>query len=338
MQPTEYSIGDKLLFVISAKGEISWNAFKLVYDELTTINDEHELQSTFQHGLALRILDYLGHCDASFGTEEDFICISPTYFARLPLAGLPSAVVIGARSPQSIRLLRDAEAESGCVTLEVQEGKGANSPVPSRIIIHADSNEELSRFSDLLGVTYLETPPSWSVVNYSGDLKGYADKLHWQPSVGLNWPRKDFDSKELKFSPELVTDRYRLSSYANPTRGGKRLHLLWKDGVYAEVDRDWGRYLILENKRENVLRYDHHRFLFCVPVNAPLPRLLMRALTLCTGLPPTRLKGIGLSDSDGRSSEYFVFRAVPRQIALMIAEKVEQTLLSWRSESYLGEE
>ena len=59
MQQEEYSFGDKLLFVLSAKRKVSWATFKSVFDSLLT-NDmlsQGDKPIAYDRYQALRILD-----------------------------------------------------------------------------------------------------------------------------------------------------------------------------------------------------------------------------------------------------------------------------------------
>ncbi|MFX0108245.1 MAG: hypothetical protein ACFE7R_08180, partial [Candidatus Hodarchaeota archaeon] len=79
----------------------------------------------------------------------------------------------------------------------------------------------------------------------------------------------------------------RLVEYINPLNQ-QRVHWLWKGTLAAEVNRDWGRYIALANHVVNILIYDKLRNHLSVPEYVPLPRFFARALTLCSGIAPTR--------------------------------------------------
>jgi hypothetical protein len=93
------------------------------------------------------------------------------------------------------------------------------------------------------------------------------------------------------------------------------------------VDRDWGRYLILKEARRNVLAYDARHFLLAVPVSAPLPRLLARACTLCSGYAPRNALASGQAVTLPAPCSYEVYSAVPPDIATTVAAKVSQKLV-----------
>jgi hypothetical protein len=65
------------------------------------------------------------------------------------------------------------------------------------------------------------------------------------------------------------------------------------------------------------------RFIIAVPVGAKLPRLLERALTLCSGYVATFVEGLPFSPE---IRGFNLFRAIPPQIAEMTAKKLGQTL------------
>ena len=72
--------------------------------------------------------------------------------------------------------------------------------------------------------------------------------------------------------------------------------------------------------QKNVLRYDPDKAIIAIPAGASLPKLLERALTLCSGYIP-KYKKLPKSEI-----VFKVFRDVPDLIANKLAEKLCQTL------------
>jgi len=328
MQQEEYSFGDKLLFVLSAKRKVSWATFKSVFDSLLT-NDmlsQGDKPIAYDRYQALRILDSLGHCDFHFSRDEDAVCIAPPIVVRLPLAGLPRAVLTGGQVPLTHEQLENAALDFESIVVTKSQQKYRHKFSPSRTLIHAESKEELQMFSELIEIPYLDIPPSWNLINFCGDLDQYRSTLNWEEKDDLNWPRIDFDPEKLRFQNKLIQNGLRLSSYGDPKRNGKRLHLIWDGNKCAEIDRDWGRYLVLASLGTKILFYDKYRHTLGIPANVPLPRLFMRALALCVGLAPIGIQEHALMEQDTNLDELHLYHAIPIQIAEMLASKLQQTL------------
>ena len=82
-----------------------------------------------------------------------------------------------------------------------------------------------------------------------------------------------------------------------------------------------------------MLLYDSKRFLFATPSSVPLPRLISRALILCTGLAPSEavLQGKPVE----MLPEYChlnIYDAVVPSIAEMVSNKLGQKLINYNLE------
>lgn len=328
MKHAEFSCGDQLLFVLSAKSVVRWSGFKEIVDYLYSVRGRGELSegvsATYFRYQALRTVNALGHCDFDFSGTNDKIFIAPTTFSRLPLAGPPEAVLAGARSQGIIDRLRDVAGQFDTVYIDVDEQNDEVGFAPLRITALADTIEELRAVCTQSGATLTETPASWQLVHLSGTLTEYLETLRWESAPELGWPRRDFNLDTLRFqSADEKPPMKRLSSYTDPVRG-TRVHFLWDNGRRAKVDRDWGRYAFLALTAADILFYDRRRYIMAVPIGAPLPRLPTRALVLCSGYAPevASCDTLGVHQREPRG--YNLFPAVPPQVAEAVAGIVRQ--------------
>lgn len=251
---------DQLLYVVSAKNEMSWASFKEVFNYLYTLQvdsidrERDEIKSKrFQ---TVRAFDALGHCDFDF--NENKVYAAPPVLVRLPCAGFPQAILAGARSPQTIQKLLDACKPIGLhIHLEVTEQPGESILVPRRVAVQAEDAGELEAIANSLEISFLEIPSAWSLAHFAASIDDYLTTLQWSNDPELTtWKRQTFDPSSLQFrsSQERDTD-IRLSQYSHPSRNSQK-HYLWKEGRCTEIDRDWGRYVVLKALRRNVLVYD----------------------------------------------------------------------------------
>ncbi|MEZ2317974.1 MAG: hypothetical protein ACBR15_03090 [Microcoleus sp.] len=326
---------EKLLYVISAKKELAWLSFKEIFDYLYNLETGVREENTDNDGIkkkryqAIRALDSLGHCDFYFSDDssKSKVYAAPPVLVRLPCAGFPQAILAGARSPATIQQLSDACQSVGThINLEIQEQASESVLIPKRVAVQeAEDVSELEAIASALGIPFIETPSAWSLLHFSASIDDYLATLKWSNDSELNWKRETFEPNSLQFKTlEKTETNIRISRYSHPSRNTQSYYF-WQDGICSEIDLDWGRYAILKALRRNVLIYDKRRFTMAVPASANLPRLLERALTLCSGYAATYVKK--LPSTYPQIQGFNLFTAIPPQIAEMTAAKLGQTLL-----------
>ena len=320
---------DQLLYVISAKKEMPWASFKEAFDYLYTLQAASRSPEpegiNYKRFQTVRAHDSLGHCEFEFSENGSQVYAASPVLVRLPCAGFPQAILVGARSPKIIHKLLDACKFIGNhVNLEVTEQPGELVLVPTRVAVQVEDVEELEAIAKSLGIAFMETPSAWSLLHFAASVDDYLATLKWSNDPELTtWKRQTFDPSSLQFRSfqEADTD-IRLSQYSHPSRN-TQIHYLWKEGRCTKIDRDWGRYVVLKALQQNVLVYDQRRFIMAVPVGAKLPRLLERALTLCSGYVTTFVESLPFSP---KIRGFNLFQAIPPQIAEVTAAKLGQTL------------
>lgn len=324
---------EKLLYVISAKKELAWLSFKETFDYLYNLETGFRDENTDKDGIknkrlqAIRALDSLGHCDFYFSgdSSKNKVYAAPPVLVRLPCAGFPQVILAGARSPNTIQQLSDAcQSVGNHINPEIKEQASELALIPKRVAVQAEDLRELHAIASSLGIPFIETPSAWSLLHFAASIDNYLATLKWSNDRELSWKRETFEPSSLQFKTIEKTDtNIRLSRYSHPSRNTKSYYLL-QDGMCTETDLDWGRYAILKALRMNVLIYDKRRFTMAVPASANLPRLLERALTLCSGYAATYVKKL---PHDPQIQGLNLFTAIPPQIAEMTASKLGQTLL-----------
>lgn len=322
---------DYLLFAVSAWRQMSWQNFKKVFDGLYLkyAAPGHLNGSTRQFAWrSLRVLECLGHADAAFDASQSTIAAAPAVLCRLPISGLPQAVLCGARATGTKAALEVACRGLPCtLSLQPQPGGALGAFLPARIAVESETEEALSQLASKLRIGLSAVPPAWVLLEYSGAVEEYALSCPTVQAPEIDWPRLDFHTERLQFRlPCSGTTAVRLSKYQHPARG-TTLYQLWRGAAYQNVDRDWGRYLALKESARNVLAYDARHFLLAVPASAPLPRLLARACALCSGYAPRPAGPSGKPLALPSACVYEVYSGVPPDIAATVAAKVGQKLL-----------
>ncbi len=289
-----YKKTDRLLYVISARSNLPWRKLRDAFDFLyeREAGDSAPGDAINRARIeCVRALDSLAHCEFDFSEGGYRVYAAPAMLALLPRPGLPSAVLCGARSRNIEAELRAACRRAGAgVELSVSKQPTRTHLVPARVVVAAGSIDRLALVASESGLSFTSVPPAWELLHVSASLADYTTSLDWTITDELNWQRRDFNHGLQHFAHpgiENVECRYRLSAYTNPV-DGQRVHLLWDttSEKAARVDRDWGRYLLLQETGRNVLHYDSQRACFAAPINMPLPRLMARASALCSGYAP----------------------------------------------------
>jgi hypothetical protein len=316
--------GDQLLFALSAWGDAPRPRYARAFDELFLNTATAELQGdvALERWRALATLAALGHVE-QVTNGSDHVLVGPAVLVRLPAAGVARALLCGRRAPSALNALRGAARSTGRVQLEVQSQTCTNRYAPARIEISATEEAVVEDFARHLGVRYIPVPPAWSLAEFSGSLGQRVEGLQWLDEPDLDWVRHDFSPKHLRFISPRVAEAsgdLRLSRYTNPTTNSSTVRL-WKGGKWAEIDRSFGRFEVLRVAGRRVLSYDERRFVFREAWGAPLPPLLARALTLCTG---EVARG---NPETGELRGHNDYAGVPPDIAQTVLEKMGQAEL-----------
>ena len=310
------SPGDALLYATSAARDMTWETFKRIVDATCVPDGQLATEMKYVRAEAVGVGDVLGHWEVVHTGAARRIVVAPPVLARLPWPGLPRAVLCGSRSPDTIAEVREVCDSVGGLSLSIS---GQPHPyAPLRLQLSAESEEQMIAGGRELSVRYDPTPAAWSIARASGSVEGYLSALTWEERAGLNWDRREFDPELMRFgSSHVRTDisRLRLIRFSHPS-GWDWRDWLWKDGTSADVDRSWGRYCVLSSVGRAVLHYNHRDGAATVPRQVPLPKLLARALALCSGKAPRLVPGIGIGLRE--------YHSVPRQVFDVVASKLHQ--------------
>jgi len=316
---------NRLLFVISAHGSMTWIQYREAVDFLSVDSGIKQAEKgTATRSSLLQCLQALGHCDAPYTGGKSQITVAPPALCRLPRAGLPVAVLVGARCPLTVNQMTEvAQAYGSDLKISIVRRPGPLGLLPDTILVNSESENALAAFCTDLKLCYSAVPPAWTLVNWGGTLSDYETTLDYRIPETLNWARYDFNIHSFVFDHKSSDSFPRYSRYRNPTTG-LPMHVFFRDRFGAEVDLDWGRYLFLNSKAITVTAYDEGRFRLCVPVKLPLPTVIARTLCLCSGKPPSHLaKECLVPKLD--CQDWLMFEDTPPQIAMAALSKVGQT-------------
>jgi hypothetical protein len=280
---------DKLLYAISTLGNLPLYKYYKIYDNLyspgTATGIEKDSDYTKLRLYFLRLLSALGHCE--WDSRSVFVC--PPTLVLLPTSGLPKAVLTGARTPKLIKKLEkfQREKKNEVFILQVEQSNG-KVVLPRAIYIEAINTRHLVEIASAANINYsLEVPAAWSLVNFSSGTEDIFNSLVFTKWYEPRWKKLSFSPEDLLFKQyyEPPAEGLKLAAYKDPV-SQQLQYWIWDRDTAAYVNREWGQQLVLANQNIRVLIYDkrHHRL--ALPSTSPLPTLLARAATLCTGLAP----------------------------------------------------
>jgi hypothetical protein len=285
-----FSIGERLLHVLSARQIMTWSAFKNAFDELVWSSAATQEWTPEQIKLlrnsAVRGLQALAHMELlEVGTDLE-VRVAPPALVRLPIAGLPQAVFTGWRSPSLLRELdvlarsRDSEIQCSQQILDTEP-----SMLPARWSVTAEDEEQLGSLAARLGVTAALRPPAWGLAALAPSLSEYLAILEWGDMRDLPVGAMGFDPLQLRFRHAPSGDSESGLWAVQVPNGLGYLHILRLDGRQAFVNRDWGRWAITTHVVGSTASYDEQAFTLSTPPGLPLPLVIGRAAVLCSGRP-----------------------------------------------------
>jgi hypothetical protein len=317
--PYNFPALELMLHVVTARGTLSWANWQ---NSFSSLANGRVLPQELSPAEAMRILDSLAHIEVTGPAHGMSLAAAPASLARLPIAGLPRAVLCGGRSPEAERSLAEAAASAGCRFSAIAPGP-AGTESPRTLFIEADSPAVLAKVASTIGATCAETPPAWAIANLSGSVQEYRQTLAWRSEPEPPLQSRELDPATLRFADSLPA-RHGLRLIQYFPRRLPSYHELRDGQSFARTDRDWAIYAVLSEHGRNVIIHDLHARTVAVPASAPLPRLFARTLALCSGLAPAWLPAAQSGWHTAEPRGYWVYAHVPSTIASLVLEKLGQ--------------
>jgi hypothetical protein len=309
---------NELLLWMSARRAGSWQQFRAAVEELHSPEDGSESNEAgspasdeFQLHQRLR-LDFssLGHAEFFARDCEHGWRIAPPALATHPVSNGFRAVLCGARSPALLDRLHRAGEPFAAEVL-------SNLGVP-----------DVVRFTDP-DIGSLESLAIKSGIRFQPDAP-LAILYHLPPCVpptrqhpqspfpeGAGWRIREFDPSAVRWRGSERQHLYagRAGLFEFQLYDQWRYFLRWAGRTY-EMTRAVTVYVLLRHYRRRLLRYDSATRTLSLPGACRPPRLLERALVLCSGFPPA---------FDPATSR-LTYADVPPEIARFAAELLRQPL------------
>lgn len=299
---------DALLFWLSARREGSWRQFRAAVEELNDSGERGgEMDEGFQAHHRLRLdFDGLAHAEFFARDCEAGWRIAPPTLAAHAHGPRVRAVLCGARSAGLVdRVIQHAQAQ-GC---EAHFLSGE----PTAVWLSAGNNAALAEVARHSGVLFQADAPL-AILSH---LSPYVPASGAQPATlpeGRGWRIREFHPNSLGWQTIDRTRARTASTALLEFQLYDRWHyFLRRGGLVIELPRAEALYVFLRRRR-GLLRHEPASGTFSVPGTCRPPRLLERALVLCSGKPA--------SFAAGRLN----YTEIPTSIARLAADLLGQTL------------
>ncbi len=279
---------NELLFWLSARREGSWRQFRAAVEELYSVENDSDFEGTtipddtFPLHQQLRLdLERLAHVEFFAQGCEDGWRVGPPTLAAHPVHRGARAVLCGARSIALCERMLRAGEKFGCEAFD-------RCDVPQVIRIVAPEVKMLAEAARQAGVRFQNDAPL-AILSHLPPCDPPSKSCERSEfPVGAEWTIGEFDPMGLRWTKTnrhgaqaLQTGAIRfVCSFQRP-----RYFLRWAGETY-ELPRAITIYAVLRRRRHHVLHYSVASRELSLPAICRPPRLLERALVLCSGFPP----------------------------------------------------
>lgn len=292
-----------LITFLTVKGESNvkdyYEAFESVYEERFSPEEIecHSIEPSKLKRWSLNYLDYMGILDYDYSTKK--IIVNPPQLILLPTTSGRKALLIGGRTQELIKKITTEIANEGLyLTLEPQDESLTPFLLPQTVTIEgyddtSGSNVESKIRKVAVACSLLfeeKNLPQLGLAEFSGNIDEYFGKLIPDERFDdFGWPAWIFDENKLRFvhiETKHIDKSFSLVEYRRTEYDYK--HRFWMNGQAHDVNKNWGRYIVLNHYQKEVIFYNRNQKNVAVPAALPLPRLISKSIILCSGKAPKR--------------------------------------------------
>jgi hypothetical protein len=270
---------------------------------------------------SIYILDYLGYVD--FNYSDDKIFTLPPKLISIPSGRGLKALLIGGRDEKMVNEMIVYCSKSNntiAISLKKQSEKNLQMLIPDSIIFESNNKKEFENLAKHFQIEFDE----WYILKLKKFLPTLSQYEQFTISKGSSesWEKfglekKVFRKESLKF--ELVNGYDKEYSLTECRPSYIPEFALWINQSYYTIDKNWGKYLFINNCSEKVRGYGQGNFfakpeeIFCnannlaIPASLPLPKLFSRIILQISGEAPD-FRQMNLK---GKNVWYNVYRNIP---------------------------
>ena len=256
---------------------------------------------------ALNLYDYTGVIDYDYESKKIVVCQPQLIFT--PSTQGRKVLLIGARDSLLVNsIITTAPKHNLQVEITKQFSSNEKFLLPDVITIKAfgeRGERDIISFANEIKIEFSQNDFLQIALQlFSAKIEEYENKLQLTNEDDYGWARRIFNPENLKyernesptFDKSFSLIEYKLNEYTYYNK-------FWKDGKCYQVDKNWGKYLMLKQFKKNVILFDGVRKRVAIPLATPLPRLLSKSIMLLSGLAPDFI------DIDGRY--YRIYENIP---------------------------
>ena len=341
----EYPIrkGNLVLQILSTKRNLKFQEFSEILDSVEYFEKAWEM-SRFQQTpkfikqTSISFYDFLGCLDYDYYLNK--ISINKPQFVIIPSKASLTAILIGGRSKSFIENLR-TNCHKYCINFEIipQLNQLEIYYLPDLIqITPANCKNDIEAWGKLQRVAHelniefkITDKPfprpqivQFGLQDFSETIEGYKKNVlanNFIERPNHEWARKVFDTKILKFVKDTgeIDKKLSLQEYYIRYR---YTHILWLDNKSYEVDKTWGKFLLLSEQNMKVIYYNQNTNELAIPKYVQLPRLIAESIMLLSGKVPY-YKSVNI---EGGNLVYQFYQNVPKLFADNLFKKFNQNI------------
>lgn len=342
---SEYGLakGNLILQILSTKRNLKIQEFSEIVDSIENIEriweySEFQQSPKYIKQTSISFYDYLGCLDYDYLLNK--ISINKPQFVIIPSDSSVHAILIGGRSKSFIDRLQET-CNTHQVNIEIvpQEKQLESYYLPDSILIKpancqnsTEAWKKIQKIAEQLNIEFKinERPiPQPQIVqfglqDFSESIEGYKTNVLENKFIeksNYEWARKVFDTNVLKFVKDTAEIDKKLSLQEYYVRY-QYTYILWLDNKSYEVDRNWGKFLLLSEKQKKVIYYNENTHELAIPKYIQLPRLIAESIMLLSGQVPY-YKSVNI---DGSNFVYQFYQNVPKLFAENLFKKFNQNI------------
>ncbi len=341
----EYKLdnGNFILQILSYLRNLKLQEFSEILDSIESNSRIWELSSFQQNSryvkqTSISFYDYLGFLDYDYSLNK--ISINKPQFVVIPSHSSFKAILIGGRSKAFVDELQNCcnkhqvniDIIPQASQLDIYYLPDLIKLIPANCKNSTEAWKKLQNIATELNIEFRITDKPYSqpqivqfgLQDFSETIKGYKQNMLINKFVekpNYEWARKVFDTNSLKFIRDVnpIDKNLSLQEYYVQYQYS---YILWLDNKSYEVDRNWGKFLLLSEKNKKVIFYNEETQELAIPKYIQLPRLIAESIMLLSGQVPY-YKGINIG---GNSLVYQFYLNVPKLFAENLFVKFNQQI------------
>lgn len=301
---------NNLLLWMSARRSGSWGQFRSMVEDMDLCTGDWPYQRI---RMALTSLSHAVF--SANGGALQWTTPAPS-MARACGINEPTAVLRGARTVPLLSRIASANAGRAQIqTVALVDG-------PDAIRIVTETEQELEEIARVAGITYEPDAARVRLAKLQPLKIPYCSKKTQLPfGRDVVWEKFIVERRRCHWETISAVEPAHEVELFRATRFQNREHYLFAGG-FQRMDGQQARYLVLQSRRKQVIRYDPATRELRVPGICRPPLLVDQALILCTGLPPSP------TGDQGRGATLtLTYRDIPADIAGLAGELLGQPRL-----------